>query len=85
MYILNFPVMVRLSYGMVERWFGMVLGCFELVASTGAVWWLVVLVWLYSFLLLFPFIAIVIVALVSESAAGAAAKYTSNTSHFGRQ
>lgn len=74
--------MVRLSYGMVEWWFGMVLGCFELVASTGAVWWLVVLVWLYSFLPLFPFIAIVIVALVSESAAGAAAKYTSNTSHF---
>ena len=69
--------MVWLNGGLV--WF---LGCFELVASTGAVWWLVVLVWLYSFLPLFPFIAIVIVALVSESAAGAAAKYTSNTSHF---
>ena len=25
------------------------LGYVELVASTGAVWWLVVLVWLYSF------------------------------------
>ena len=33
---------------------GWSLGYFELVASTGAVWWLVVLVWLYSFSTLFP-------------------------------